>query len=123
MLTTMRPFLLAGLAAGLAAAAGPPPGGDRASEPISTPAAHVQTEAVPSSGDAADDPAIWVHPRVPARSLVLGTDKKGGLHVFDLAGKRVQTIPRRYVSPSTPAVRPRLGWFPFDPGKLPGPKA
>jgi 3-phytase len=40
-------------------------------------------------GDAADDPAIWVHPVDPALSLVLGTDKKGGLNVFDLEGKRL----------------------------------
>lgn len=37
-----------------------------------------------------DDPAIWINPDDPARSLVLGTDKhaeNGGLYVFDLAGK------------------------------------
>jgi 3-phytase len=37
-----------------------------------------------------DDPAIWIDPQDPARSLVLGTDKHagdGGLYVFDLAGK------------------------------------
>ena len=42
-----------------------------------TPTAKVATEPVPSTGDAADDPAIWIHPDDPARSLVLGTDKKG----------------------------------------------
>lgn len=43
----------------------------------------------------ADDPAIWVHPTSPARSLILGTDKAarvGGLFVFNLDGKIVQTI-------------------------------
>jgi 3-phytase len=54
------------------------------------PKALVETESVPSPGDAADDPAIWVHPSDPARSLVLGTDKKGGLNVFDLDGRRLQ---------------------------------
>lgn len=36
-----------------------------------------------------DDPAIWVNPTDPAKSLVIGTDKdtKGGLYVFDLKGK------------------------------------
>ncbi|MFC4209694.1 phytase [Pedobacter lithocola] len=36
-----------------------------------------------------DDPAIWVNPADPAKSLVIGTDKdaKGGLYVFDLKGK------------------------------------
>ncbi len=57
-----------------------------------TPKAVVQTESVPSKGDAADDPAIWVHPDKPELSLVLGTDKKGGLNVFDLAGRRVQLV-------------------------------
>jgi 3-phytase len=54
--------------------------------------AAVQTEPVPSQGDAADDPAIWVHHEEPALSMVLGTDKKGGLNVFDLDGKRLQVI-------------------------------
>lgn len=39
-----------------------------------------------------DDPAIWVNPLNPAKSLVLGTDKDadGALYVFDLEGKIVQ---------------------------------
>jgi len=36
--------------------------------------------------DAADDPAIWRNPANPAASLVVGTDKKGGLYVYDLKG-------------------------------------
>ena len=60
--------------------------------PCSTPIAAVETEPVPSPGDAADDPAIWIHPTEPALSLVLGTDKKGGLNVFDLDGKRLQIV-------------------------------
>lgn len=41
-----------------------------------------------------DDPAIWVHPTNPARSLVIGTDKDtdGALYVFDLEGKVVQRV-------------------------------
>jgi 3-phytase len=34
-----------------------------------------------------DDPAIWFHPTDPAQSLILGTDKGGGLYTFDLSGK------------------------------------
>ncbi|MEO1438386.1 MAG: phytase [Bacteroidota bacterium] len=36
-----------------------------------------------------DDPAIWVHPTDPSKSLVLGTDKDtdGALYVFDLQGR------------------------------------
>jgi 3-phytase len=60
--------------------------------PRATPHAIVETEPVPSQGDAADDPAIWIHPNDPHRSLVLGTDKKGGLNVFDLDGKRIQLV-------------------------------
>ncbi len=59
-------------------------------EPTLTPTALIETESVASEGDAADDPAIWVHPTDPAKSLVLGTDKKGGLNVFDLDGRRLQ---------------------------------
>jgi 3-phytase len=55
--------------------------------------ASVETEPVPSKQDAADDPAIWVHPTDPSRSLVIGTDKKLGLDVYDLTGKRVQSLP------------------------------
>ncbi|QXH53550.1 phytase [Pseudomonas fakonensis] len=51
-----------------------------------------QTDGVPSLGDAADDPAIWVNPQNPAQSRVLGTDKKGGLLAYDLAGKQLQDL-------------------------------
>lgn len=36
-----------------------------------------------------DDPAIWVNPKDPSKSLVIGTDKdiNGGLFVFNLEGK------------------------------------
>lgn len=53
----------------------------------------VQTDVVMSQGDAADDPAIWVNPKNPAQSRVLGTDKQQGLEVYDLQGKRVQHLP------------------------------
>lgn len=52
-----------------------------------------ETEAVGSSGDAADDPAIWVHPSDKTKSLVLGTDKQAGLYVYDLSGSVLQFIP------------------------------
>lgn len=52
----------------------------------------VQTDPVPSLGDAADDPAIWVHPSDPLKSRVLGTDKQGGLLAYDLAGKQLQDL-------------------------------
>ncbi len=51
-----------------------------------------QTEQVARLGDVADDPAIWVHPSDPARSRVLGTNKKQGLMVYDLQGRQLQFL-------------------------------
>jgi 3-phytase len=56
-------------------------------------AATVETEPMPHAGDSADDPAIWVDPADPARSLIVGTDKLGGLAVYDLAGRQIQYLP------------------------------
>lgn len=53
----------------------------------------VQSDVVMSQGDAADDPAIWVNPKNPAQSRMLGTNKQQGLEVYDLQGKRVQHLP------------------------------
>lgn len=39
-----------------------------------------------------DDPAIWVHPTHPELSTIIGTDKKRGLAVYDLAGKQLQFL-------------------------------
>lgn len=60
--------------------------------PLAQLKAQVQTEGVPSLGDAADDPAIWVNVRKPELSRVLGTDKKGGLLAYDLHGKQLQDL-------------------------------
>jgi len=54
--------------------------------------ASVETEPMPNEGDAADDAAIWLHPSDPSLSTVLGTDKKGGLAVYDLAGRLLQYL-------------------------------
>lgn len=43
--------------------------------------------------DAADDPAIWVNTANPQESIVIGTNKKAGLHVYDLDGKELQFLP------------------------------
>lgn len=51
-----------------------------------------ETDPVPDEGDAADDPAIWVNPEDPAASTVIGTDKEGGIGVYDLAGRELQYI-------------------------------
>jgi 3-phytase len=55
--------------------------------------ARAETTPVGSADDAADDPAIWRHPIDPVKSLVVGTDKKAGIHVFDMTGKAVSFTP------------------------------
>ncbi len=51
-----------------------------------------QTDPVARLGDAADDPAIWIHPADVSKSRVLGTNKKQGLLVYDLAGREQQLL-------------------------------
>jgi 3-phytase len=62
--------------------------------PVGTPTVTARVETVPvaRAEDAADDPAIWVNPKDPARSAVIGTDKKGGLYVYDLQGQPLQFL-------------------------------
>ena len=46
-------------------------------------------ETVPvgtANDDAADDPAIWRNAANPAASLIIGTDKKAGIYIYDLGG-------------------------------------
>ncbi len=45
-----------------------------------------------TEGSDPDDPAIWLHPRRPARSKVFTAMKNGGLRVYDLNGHEVQRI-------------------------------
>ncbi|GGQ71865.1 phytase [Couchioplanes azureus] len=85
-----------------------------------------------AGGDAdADDPAIWVHPSDRARSLVVGTAKNGGLRVYDLAGREIQSIPAgeggrfnnvditgRNLVVVTDRGRDRLRFYRIDPGTL-----
>ena len=52
----------------------------------------LETTPVTSTGDAADDPAIWVNPHNLAASLVIGTDKEFGIEVYNLQGERIQSI-------------------------------
>jgi len=51
----------------------------------------VETEPVMSFGDAADDPAIWVHPTDPGLSLIIGSQKQRGINVYDLDGNLLQS--------------------------------
>ena len=74
-------------------------GGCAVTHPLATPvavpqvAAVAETDPVDTAADAADDPAIWRNRRNPAASLVIGTDKKAGIHVYDLSGKRLSFTP------------------------------
>lgn len=61
----------------------------RAQTPVG---ARAETTPVPNSGDAADDPAIWVHPTDPSLSVIIGTDKQEGLAVYDLQGRQLQFL-------------------------------
>lgn len=60
--------------------------------------AMAQTPAMGRRGDAADDPAIWLHPTHPEKSLVLGTNKKWGLFVYDLNGQTQQSIATGHIN-------------------------
>lgn len=53
----------------------------------------IETQPVAHAGDAADDPAIWANSLNPAASLIVGTDKKGGLHVYDMQGRSRDFVP------------------------------
>nr|WP_155074191.1 phytase [Streptomyces taklimakanensis] len=55
----------------------------------------------------ADDPAIWRDDTSPGRSLVVATAKEGGLRVYDLAARRIQSVP----APPPPASGDAPGRF------------
>ncbi len=65
----------------------PPPG-----TPVPVTAA-AETQQVPHGGDAADDAAVWIHPSDPEQSVIIGTDKQGGIAVYDLAGTELSYRP------------------------------
>lgn len=77
-------FLALASAGFLGACATVPPMGD----PAVSVFAVAETEPVGTvNEDAADDPAIWRNAANPAASLIVATDKKGGLYVYDLSGR------------------------------------
>ncbi|MGA4843760.1 phytase [Streptomyces sp. G45] len=55
----------------------------------------------------ADDPAIWRNPADPDRSLVVATAKEGGLRVYDLDAREVQSVP----APAAPGPDDAPGRF------------
>jgi 3-phytase len=85
---------MADVARALGRAPGTPQDPRRAPAPaVPVVSATVETAPVVSFGDASDDPAIWVHPTRPADSLVVGTDKKSGLYLYDMQGQVVHYVP------------------------------
>ncbi|MCM2678201.1 phytase [Echinimonas agarilytica] len=54
--------------------------------------ASFDTAPASQTGDAMDDPAIWIHPTDRNQSLVLGTHKKQGLYVYNLQGDTLQRL-------------------------------
>jgi 3-phytase len=85
-----RTFLLTGaIGAGLVAV-GPWPA--LVAQTTSQPEARAQTAPVPNDDDAADDPAVWIHPQQAGLSLILGTDKQGGLHSYNMDGSEHEMV-------------------------------
>jgi len=52
----------------------------------------IETSPMPQRGDAADDPALWIHPTTPSQSLIVGTNKRQGLFIYNLDGKELQRL-------------------------------
>ena len=63
----------------------------------SIPGVTAQFETLPvpqlADDDAADDPAIWINFAYPDSSRIIGTDKQGGLAVYDLKGNQLYYYP------------------------------
>lgn len=55
-------------------------------------AASLETDPMVGTGDRADDPAIWVNTADTSASLILGTNKDEGLHVYTLSGEEIQFL-------------------------------
>src|SRR5690625_1664472 len=86
--TDFRMVSMAEVASALGLAPGTPQDLRHAPKPpLPTVTARVETSPVKSPGDAADDPAIWANPQPPGESLVVATDKKAGMYVYDMHGK------------------------------------
>lgn len=100
-----RRLLATATAACCLAAAGCTPNAG-AGAPVAVPSLR-ETPPVNAAGDAADDPAIWVA-EDPALSVVIATQKKGGLYVYDLSAKVLQPVPGG--RPNNVDLRPGFAW-------------
>lgn len=86
-----------------------------------------ETAPMSGAGDRADDPAVWVNPTDPARSLILGTNKDEGVYVYNLDGAELQKIPvglsnnvdvRGNLAVASNDGVNALSWFRIDPATL-----
>lgn len=77
--------------------------------PIVFISADAETEAVASSDDAADDPAVWVHKEDALKSIIIGTDKQYGLIAYSLDGKIIKEYPVGRVNNVDVRTRIQLG--------------
>ncbi|MDQ1295828.1 MAG: 3-phytase [Actinomycetota bacterium] len=85
-------------------ATAPAPTPVRVTATVETPAVH-HDEAGHNAD--ADDPAVWVDPRTPGRSIVLGTLKEAGLGAYSLDGRLLQHLP----APAAPGENAQPGRF------------
>lgn len=87
----LRPFHGLALASlGIAAACATIPAEERGGDPAVNVMASAETKPVGTANeDAADDPAIWRNAADPAKSLIVGTDKKAALYVYTLKGEQI----------------------------------
>ena len=83
-----RRLLGAALGFVLVVAAAPFLNSASAAQPAGDATASAETAEV-GNGATSNDPAIWINPQDPAKSLVLGANGAGGLGVYDLAGAEV----------------------------------
>ncbi|GFD92229.1 3-phytase [Alteromonas sp. KUL156] len=58
-------------------------------KPVVALVADAETDPVTSFDDAADDPCVWINPADVTKSTIIGTNKKEGLEVYNLEGKRL----------------------------------
>lgn len=61
--------------------------------PLILPDVETQPVSANMTDDAADDPAIWVHPKDSSKSVIYGTNKRSGLAVYNLEGEQLQYLP------------------------------
>ncbi|KTE02864.1 phytase [Sphingopyxis sp. H115] len=88
MIRTTKLLAAAALTTGLAGCAASEPM-IRGLPPVQVTASGETQPVGTGRADAADDPAIWIDPANSNRALIVATDKKAGLHIYDLAGKDI----------------------------------